>query len=149
MDWGCIYLQVYGNGNFVTCQRIRLTTLRWGDMYYTEGWCRPSGFPARDDDLSVLVRRGKMSTWERFSTNKHSVLNSLTLYSVHSHCSPTQSRNTYHPNKPEHSTAAHTLSHRITHIQHKCVLVIKWQVHNLSSVASNALTFKPIEKLNF
>lgn len=77
MDWGCIYLQVYGNGNIVTCQRIWLTTLRSGDMYNTEGWCGPSGFPVREDDLSVLVRGGKMSTWERFSTNKHSAFSSL------------------------------------------------------------------------
>ena len=35
-------------------------------MYNTEGWCGPSGFPAREDDLSVM-ERGEMPT------NKHSV----------------------------------------------------------------------------
>lgn len=77
MDWGCIYLQVYGNGIILTCQRIWLTTLRWGDMYNTEGWCGPSGFPAREDDLSPGEKKRKMSTWERFSTNKHSVFSSV------------------------------------------------------------------------
>lgn len=61
MDYGCIYLQVNGDGNIVTCHRTYawLTILQWVVMYITEGWCGPSGFPAREEDFLDLVSRGE------------------------------------------------------------------------------------------
>lgn len=56
MDYGCIYLQVYEDGNIVTCQRayVWLTTLQWGVGVYVHG-----GFPAREEDLSPGAKRGR------------------------------------------------------------------------------------------
>lgn len=113
---GCIYLQVYGNGN-VTRPRIWLPTIRWGDMCGCFLWVQ-----------WFSSERMSQSWWEEW-TCLHEIdsqqINILFFCNWHySHCSPKQNRNTnITQNKSEHSAVAHTQSRCITHI-HECVSIL-------------------------
>lgn len=115
MDYGCIYLQVYEDGNIVTCLRtyVWLTTLQWGGVYVH------GRFPAREEDLSPGAKRGKC-LHGRFLVNKHSVFISLI---VPTHTAVQRKAETSitlrGQNIPQQLT--HTLSHCITHIQNTWV----------------------------
>lgn len=64
MDWDCIYLQVYGDGSiFKMLRDIGLANnSTMGDTFYTEGK-GSRGFPAREEDVSVLVSSGRTTVY--------------------------------------------------------------------------------------